>query len=452
MKSFKLSLISLNFPKINRKIQSAQVKLLSTRLIDTLKFLNLRSLNFFSSCILEKHELCLALTGLEHLENFTADAVFFTPLSEIAMTTPANLPNLKSIDFKCCSNYIMQTFATSSLKSVVFKNREQERDPRMLIDLLKHQKDLLTFRLFGVICNYFFLPEYRTDFQFNLKSFEVTPLRNPENVWEFLKKHRSSLEELTIPSSVPLNMKLGILTELPALTTLEIAFGTENLSQLNALPPLTKVTRLKLLGCMTHARNTTDILKLFPSLTAIDLSELTIQTNQDFCNIYDFIHRTYNSLREIHFNSLQFYDEDSEKFRNLKEFHVTSIKDESHYNLFLRDHAATLEKISIGFIKDDDFARGLTVNAINHCRKLKHVSFVSSTPMVTKMFSKIQRDYPWTLQSRFKNCGLCFKLTFNFPDDKAVFDERCRTWDDKLIRDFCSVSNYGLNAFINKFK
>ena len=240
--------------------------------------------------------------------------------------------------------------------------------------------------------------------------------------------------------------------EIPNLSTLSLSFEPSNLNEIKNIPPLLNVTRFKILGSLSP-KNTTDILKLFPALKALDMMHLTIKNAQDFCNIFDFVHRHFPSLQELHFANLQFYDEDCEKFRNLKQFHVGKILDESHYNLFLRDHAATLEKISIENIIDDDFVRGLTISAINHCRNLRHISFMSQTPIVTKMFRKIKIKHPWTLESKFKaGDSANIKLVFRFPDDEAVWLEQCSTCCDELIRQFATVSFYGLNAFVNKFK
>jgi hypothetical protein len=90
-----------------------------------------------------------------------------------------------------------------------------------------------------------------------------------------------------------------------------------------------------------------------------------------------------------------------------------------------------------------------------NCKNLKHVTIGSESPLVVRMFNnKVHRPQPWTLEARIKSQldHEHVALKFNFPDDIAVWEERCRVYDDMIVREFSTVENYGTNVFVNKYK
>lgn len=140
-------------------------------------------------------------------------------------------------------------------------------------------------------------------------------------------------------------------------------------------------------------------------------------------------------------------------YDRLKSLHVVRIDDENLFNKFIDKNLHTLEELSIKEIDDAAFTRSLTVSTISQCIRLKKLSIVCKSTAVVKMFSKIMWNHSWTFDVKLKvDENEYKKISFQFPDDKPIFNEVVRTWDDNLIRDFQSSSNYGLNAFVNKFK
>lgn len=472
MKHFNLNLTTGNPLKaieINRKFQAATINFLSDPVEDALKLHNLHSLNITfkevlhegRKCLLKKEALVDALENMKLLKTFSADSVRFDDSSEKTSVKAIQMLHLKKLELKFSSVYILTTFSTKSLTSFSFHNIEAQQDSTLIVELLNHQPLLESLKICGTICDHLLQHPSTKTFPFKLKFFKInkTILSDDESsnqLVEFLKLHKDSLEELTIKTATTSVLKSFVFASMTSLKALQMSFARKTVNELSDLQPLLNVTRFKIIGDLGRAVNVNAILRLFPSLKVLNMTKLTIRSSQDFDNIFRFIQRQYPGLESLHCACLQSGDQ-HRKFTNLKEFHVAKIQNENDYNEFIREHAATLEIISIKSIKDDAFVRGLTVDAIKRCTNLKHISFSSDSPVVTKMFGKIQRNYSWTLESRFfieygLKPGKWIALKFQFPDDEAVWQEHCRTWDDELIRTFETSPNYGLNAFINKFK
>lgn len=464
MKHFRLNLVDGNPSKavgINRKFQSIKINSLSEPVDDLLKFHHLHSLEI-TKCTLAKEDLAFALEDMKLLENFSANSVRFDGGSEKTSVKAVQLNHLKKLTLKYTSVFILNTFLTKTLQSFTFHNIESQQDPTLIVELLKHQQSLERLEIAGTICDHLLANSSVKIFPFKLKFFKIdkADLNNTESsnhLIEFLKLHENSLDELSIKQATTSEVKRFIFNNMTGLKALQMSFGRQCAAGLNDLQPLLNVTRLKILGDAGNAPNTMKILKLFPSLDALNMIKFTIVNHYNFYRIFQFIHQQYPELKRLHCAYLQFGGNDIMLFMNLKELHVAKFFDENEFNEFVRNHATSLEKISIKTIKDDLFVRGLTIDAIKKCKSLKHISFSSESPVVTKMFNKVKMNHSWSLESRFLinefgDDGKWVKLLFKFPDDEAVWLENCRTYDDELVREFYTTPNYGLNAFVNKFK
>jgi hypothetical protein len=432
------------------------VKNLNESTINVINLHNIQSLTI-SCCKIESTQLSKVLKELKLLEVFNAEAVAFTDEID-AYFKKASL-KLKELRVEYCDIKIVEFFDTESLQIFeVMSLLNEECD--CVINLLRRQKNLKEFGIGGVICENFFQSPEIYKFSFQLKSLKIdkASIRNDQNdpLFKFLLLQQHSLTSMKILYPLETCVHKFILENLTNIKHLEMPVST--LSQnhediLSQLPQNNHIESIKFFGIFKNLNNTKLVMNIFPNIRHLDLSQITTHTW-----FMDFLHHISQRFRNL--ETLKIPNLFNQKlhqsiyFPKLRTFSVAKIYDESIFNPFIRRHSGTLEDIYIGWT-DDNFIKGLTVDEIMNCSNLKHVIISSYSPLVTRMFNKVSsKKNSWILESRIKNnLDLDYiPLIFKFPDDKAVWDDRCRIWSDELIRDFSTIDNYGLNAFVNKYK
>ncbi|CAG9802248.1 unnamed protein product [Chironomus riparius] len=463
MKKFQLNLEETNSmiqkaKQLNRKHQIIKVKNLNESTMDVISMHNLQSLQI-SCCKIESTHLAKVLSQLTLLDVFSAKAVAFIDDFGIDDNFKRAKINLKELRIEYCDIDIVEFFDTETLELFEVSSLLTE-ECDSVINLLKRQKNLKEFGVGGVICENFYQSPEIYKFNFRLKSLKIdkASMKNDQNdpLFKFLLLQKDSLISMKILYPIETIVHKFILENLLNLQHLEMPVSTlsENHEDiLNQLPRNRHIESIKFFGILRNLNNAKLVMNLFPNIKYLDLSQIT--THVWFMDFLYYISQSFKNLETLKIPNL--FNQrlhQSINFPKLKSFSVTKIYDESIYNPFIRRHSSTLENIYIGWT-DDNFIKGLTVDEIMNCCNLKHVTISSYSPLVTRMFNKVSsKNKCWILESRIKNnLDLDYiPLIFKFPDDKAIWDDRCRIWSDELIRDFSTIDNYGLNAFVNKYK
>lgn len=463
MKHFQLNIVADQQPvkkalDLERKFSAIKIDSLNQNVQEILKLHNIRSLEL-TECTLDKQTLANALNNMKLLNNLTAVLVNFTTDNSMPVSNPAQLNYLKSFKLHQSDHNILGLISTTSLRSLTINSYIFQRENlAFTINLLKVQQSLENLTLCANAAETFFKNEDISDFPFQLKYLKIskTSLRNFHNpLINFLSIHQSSLKVLVLGCFISEESHKFILQHMTDITTLQMpqCFApTKQRTFVSDIQPLTKVKHLKSLGSFNSIAQAKDILNLFPSLEGLDMSKLSTKNwfNEFLVSICD----KFPHLAQLNIPSIT--SDNSVTFKHLRELHVVRVSDENSFNSFLRRHSNTLETLTIGWIDGAEFTRGVTIDAIKICAKLKHISISSDSPVVIRMFTKVTMNHSWLLESNFKvKKGLDMKwirIVFRFPDDQALWLDKCTTWDDELIREFSIAENYGLNAFINKFK
>lgn len=407
-----------------------------------------------SCCKIEVAKLADVLQHLPMLEIFSAKGV---NLVEKSVDVRVSL-KLKELRLEFCNIELVRLFDTSLLEFFTVSSLLL-KDSGNVVDLLKNQANLKELSIGGIICEDFFESLETAHFSFKLTCLKIDKgsMTNYQNdaLFKFLLIHAQTLKSLQVLYPVDNSVIEFILTNLPYLTHLEIpitTFSGNNPEYLERLPK-SKIQSIKFFGIHRNLTSATALSSMLTNVKHLDLSQIT--TSIWFMEYLAHVCKTLKNVETLKIpNLFNQKCHESIYFPKLKSFSVAKIYDESIYIPFIRRHADALEKIFIGWT-DDNFIKGLIVDEIMNCYKLTRVIICSYSPLVTRMFNRVSsKKAAWSLESRIKNqLDLEYiPLIFTFPDDKAVWDDRCRTWSDELIRDLSTVDNYGLNAFVNKYK
>lgn len=466
MKNYQLNLTASHAPvkkavDINRNFSAITSDSLGENIFDILKLRKIRTLKL-TDCTIKKEQLASALLEMELLESLTFDCVKLDILSK-EFEKPVELKHLKRLELIMSVNSFVGLLSTTSLECVSINGQSSlyydahlprimcQLDCNYILELLKLQPALKTLYIASGVVEDMIngLTSGSNKFPFKLRCLEIrkTDLKNfHEQISDLLKIHQDSLQELSLECVISQSTYQFVLQYMTGLKSLKIAYPPK--IPIFDFEPMTNIRSLQSFGSL---KSTEHLFKVFPSLDTLDLRNARYWSDHHLATLAE----KYPRLQTLKMPNMTANDV---KFVNLKYYYISQVLscEESAFNSFIRRHAATLETLVIGWISGDDFARSLIIDAIKACEKLKHVQIESDSPMVTRMFKKVTRDHSWILESNLRarvgNSVKFFKVVFNFPDDTAVFLENCTTWDDQLIRDFSTVENYGLNAFINKFK
>lgn len=431
---------------LNRRFLNVKISQLSP---STLEVLNskLKSLRI-SNCTIDPSLLATTLRNLNSLEVFDASGVEIN--EDPKETDKVKLKNLTNLRLHKCNISLVSIFDVTSLKSFEISSTKKT-ECEGIIKLLNKQSCLEELKLEGLLCNKFFAAPQILSFPFRLKKLSITNATLTNEA--FLRMHSASLTQLILNCTIQVeNLSIH---SMPNLTSLEIPFQffnnnepTQKMWQENAT-----VKSLKLLGMYPNLIKATNIFKLFPSIDHLDLSQSYINCRAEATN---YMHKLDPQLKSLKLPYTITKRNLPHFFPCLATFSVLTSKNTlMDLEQFITMHVATLETIEIGSVKDSVFEKTLIVNKIMNCPNLKAVIIGCESPLVVRMFNKkVIRSKPWTLQANIKSSSTdTIALKFKFPDDLAVWEERCRIYDDELIRDLSTVENsYGTNAFVNKYK
>lgn len=454
MANFKLNLI----PGMNRLEEASNLvrkyqNLRSNAFNAIITLHNLRSLEL-TGFVVALNDLFNGLSELKMLESLRFENVLLDDESKRKRSLPVELSKLKRLALIMSDFQIIGLIATTALDSFsVQTSLIASMDSDLLVNLLSQQHSLENLEVYGGVVNPLLNNERVCKLPFKLNRFAIGKSslhESSNNLQSFLHVHQETLTDLTVESALPVPLQVFIFKNLKKLTALQAPITRK----LNYLQRQSGDTSTEPFPNMQRfvADNLTDpsFMKSLKSIVALDMTSVAQARSWSdsgaLCQLFN--------LRELHVS--QFFLLFPITFVNLKEFHIHRTVPDNFFENFLRSHCDTLEKLTIGWIDASAFSRGTLVDTVNSCTKLKHISFTSDSPIVIRSFSKIKRSFPWTLEAKFftlrKSENVEVRVAFKFPDDEAVWQCRCHTWDDLLVRDFDSFDNYGLNAYVNKFK
>lgn len=457
MDHFKLNLVPAAKPsdatKLRRKFQSAKISLLDVQVLNILKMHNLRSLEL-SERIVDKKMLVKSLMHFKLLERFTADKVSFDKISAGAFVDPVQIKHLKWLSIVHSDISILQLISAEMLEDLTVQTNKVIG--KELMDFLDKRPMLNRLKLLGSFLGDFFSEKSIAKLPFRLKYLNVSQFnldKVDNKLTDFIDVHKNSLEELSIKCSLRDSEKLFIVQNLSNLKTLQFPIEFTSECALQSLTPQKNLSRFNPLAGRNNSV-TSNWHRIFPSVEFLNVDSFSPkpQLLKHFLSM-----STLNSekLRGLHVESIN--PQSLHCVKHLKELHVLRIDNEVDFNTFISYHSGTLEKLSIGQIDEDSFSRGVMINSIKACKQLRHLSITTNSPFVTRKLAKIKFHHSWTLESSFKTKRghetELVKVVFKLPDDNALLEERCRIWDDDLIREFSRIDgNYGLNVFVNMFK
>ena len=455
--------------KLTRKFQRLKTKVINEWVYDILNTNNLTFLELVE-LKLKKTSLTDIFIAASNLKTLILNRVKIEEEAETD-TVPVELKKLKDLTMKKSDLSILGLISTPSLTMfysdtedcIIRKRshyidmngrarhfdriRKEEDVTNWEAIFLKKQTRLEDLSLIHGSAENFCIGNDHKNYQFQLKRlrFDIADHDECEDKRiEFLRSQKNYIEELKIwchkisMASVSLIYSMPMLTKLDVTKILPEDFGEGNYGLCQ--------TELDDLKMYFYPEVLVDIVRIFPTLKALQIAA----GNDEDDSFIHFVQSRYPEMESIKLPARLPTTSIQSTFPNLKELFIAEVIYEEPFNHFLRQHAGTLERLTIESIKEDKFSRSSTIDAIKFCKKLNFISFGTNSPMVTRMFKKIKRDFPWTLVTNIN--GFPGRIVFRFPDDDAIWQDKCTTWDDELIRDFESVKNYGLNVFINKFK
>lgn len=454
MKTYTLDLVSSStklkdVTEIKRKFLNIRVGSFNCIVQDILKLHNLYSLELTES-VIDKRMLVQSLEFLNRLESITADRVEFDVATRDLDLSPVPL-KLKHLGHRFSDILILNVISTESLKS--FSCHTNSTEVNDVLKLLGRQTLLENLCLVGSIAELMISDPEILKFPFKLRKLEIGRANmTATNVAQaFLTLHKDTLKELTIECAINKQFLGFIMKNMKNLITLKAPLNDNKVEKELIMENIKQFTAVSLKNiCSAKA-----LMECFPSLQVLDAKSVAV--SPWFMKFITHISHKCIHIQKLHVPYVFAETLESPTFPHLKELHVGQIHDENYFNHFVGRHES-LEKISIGWIDGSEFSRNNTVAILNLCPKLNYISITTDSPMVTRMFTKFRRNhnFPWTLESRFRKNRSheteWIKVIFKFPDDFSLFQDKCSVWDDELIREFKVVENYGLNAYINKFK
>lgn len=465
MKTFTLNLVPASPTRIDealqltRRFQSLKTNKLNAGVCYFMESHNIRSLEL-TELVMHKNAFSKLFTQVENLENLVIDKVTLADDGDVEQRK-TRLNHLKSISMTQVQGDVFSFIETTALKT--YTEVIHDSSPLApIVEMLMTQPSLEVLKLNGGKVNECFDSDRFLNAPFKLRRFTIIGgdlNQSCEDVKRFLIQ-QTSLKELIIQCKVQGSLLTFVLQNMRGLETLQMPTDFDDLAQLiRDVKPLPSVKRLNIVTGLKSSDLARRYFELFPSLKAVDMQSLPRHSGTQSAGVFIELNETHTGLEELHLPDIYFATRGMLRFTNLKELHVGKICFlnfvDSPFNEFIEDHSETLEKLSMGFIHDESFSRGTTVNTIRTCKKLKQISIKSDSPMATRMLKKVSIDHHWQLVTKFPKSQAeneSIEIKFNFPDDESLWRDKCSVWDEDLVREFESVKNYGLNSFINMFK
>lgn len=436
--------------QLKRKFQSAKIKNLSQPVLDVFTVQNLKALRI-SCCRLNLPDLSRALKYMTMLEEFNTIGVNIH--DDEVNFDKVNAKKLTSLKLHLSDPIIVELFNVTTLKKFKISSYiKPECDA--IVKLLMHQTNLKDFSIGGILCDNFFSSHEVLKFPFKLTDLKIDGSKTDlEEEIEFFKIHSATIERLVLQYPLGNAIHKFAVQSIPKLKHLQLPTTQFTVDMLQNFSPNENVKSLTLYGILKTLATAKKMIDLFPSIENLNLGQVPIVSWSHQFLIY--ISKT-KKIKSLEIPYFAYHEPDNQPFfPNLKEFTVSKIFHDALFDEFVQLHSGTLEKINIHYVDEKKFVKGLTVNKILSCVNLKHVTIGSESPLIIRMFNnKVHRPNSWTLEARIKNQldRDYVALKFKFPDDIAIWEERCRVYSDDVVREFSTVENYGTNVFVNKYK
>lgn len=464
MEQYKLNLVTgqchlKSAAKLQGKFRNIKANSLAKEVDDILQLHELRSFELFE-CRMNLSTLANALRHMTMLKELTIKGVKILDESLADSIEPIQMRQLRSLKLKQCKMLILTLISTTSLENVEIQSTElssyrddlidfaSSNDSHLVNQFLLPQPSLKHLSLCGDVVLQLLLNEDFLERPFNLESLELLKCSIKDldvELMNLLHTQNQTLKKLRIESPLMCKVQIFILQKLPELQEVEISLEHEkNEERLYIM--LKDMPKLKSLSDLSKSAKS---ITVYPKLSVVFMNLESFSWSDPLNKTSLPLSVLFPELKTLRLDSINV--KPCTDFDGIRDLCVAKI-DGHFFHEFIEKNAETLERLEIGWIDDDSFSRNDTLNYIKRCTKLKHISFTSGSPFVVRLFKKITRDFAWTLESKFKAGDEVVKVVFRFPDDRAVFEEKCTTWDDQLIREFSTFDNYGLNAFVNQFK
>lgn len=419
-----------------------------------------------------------AVKNLKHLKSFQAKNIRFGDLDNFHETLESNKSSLEILELRDIEKYrkgqekvqfkklIKLSFTSSDpqilklIDASTIKVFEISSQKEMVVDdvikLLQRQPELEELSIKGVVGDQIFNSTEIYNLPFQLKKLMIVQTNLCfEKTKKFLSCHRNRLKSLKLQYPIDLNLYKYVMINMPNLQHLEIPAWNER-QNVNEIPIIVnrQITNIKLCGCLT-SKTFNVILNDCSSIVNLDVSQVT----QKFQSLASFVAKNCKQLESLGIPETFFHNDFDPYplFPRLVNLTISKISNMNMRNVedFILNHAATLESIQIESMSDNQFSKSLIIDNIIKCKNLKYVKIACESPLAIRMFNKrVNREmFSWILEATFKGISDTDVIVkFKFPDDLAVWQERCRIYDDNMIRTIRTCNNYGTNAFVNKYK
>ncbi|KAG5684529.1 hypothetical protein PVAND_013757 [Polypedilum vanderplanki] len=445
--------------KIYRNHYSIKTFKLTTEIKEIIVAHRLRHLHI-SNCTLHAEDLNECLKDLGILESFTGKTI---KIQEKSLLKRAKFKRLKKLHIDFSDIDLILVFDTDALDTAYFATSSEDRGSAVL-QILWKQVNLKDLTIGGYLANNFLKLNGVCEIALNtLERFRIE--RGPNKtirdflndpLIKFLTVHQASLISLELIYPVDLNIYKFVLNHMPNLKYLDIPVTT--LSELktesfNLLERNNVINSIRFVGQFKNLPKATAIVDLCPSLTSIDMSDLTISSH--FMLLLFHLSQNHSQIEVLKIPNLLHDYHNGIYFPHLKEFFVKTIPDQEHYCKFIQQHSKTLEKVTIANSNDDNFLKFLVIEQITACPNIKYISISAQTSIIMRKFNKlVDTNHEWTLVVNFRGPSeLKFvTLKFNFPQDCVIFQDKVMVHSEEMIRNMHTLEDMGLNRFVNKYK
>lgn len=479
MKNFRLNLVPRlsdhpNLPAsiaaLTRGFQNLKIDYLDGAVPEILHKLNNIHTLEISRSFIRRQELVDALAGMKHLNTFKADKLQLDDNGpdaaiEAVAIEPVKLSKLKYISLHDCFEDILTLLSTTTLETIEITNYKWKAvsayENNLVKKLLMDQPALQSLSLHQADINNILENDVDHKFPFSLHSFKTSPpLISSIEAWseaftKFIKLHKDTLKTFVLKDFSLLDeteesflVLVLALNSLPNLESLGIPFNISH-THSKDLQPFAKVTRFSTQRFTISPENSKAFVRLFPAVDTLQV-ELFFESKAESIEWFlKYISRELPWLKELAIPSFasfaSFYSQNFEKlkFKNLKAIKVRSVRSSHNFPAFIERHADTLESLEICIDSESHSVNpkpNRLINAIQSCTKLKRISLMKPNP-ISLFKNKISLNHPWTLETRISacyfKCGIYLQpVAFKFPDDEALFQDKCTTCDEDLIRKF----------------
>jgi len=373
------------------------------------------------------------------------------------------LPSLKSLNLNCtcdvsgssdlkkvrlslkkllhCPAEALHVFDCSSLEelAILWGNFVDNDNKMLAIDFLNRQKNLQSLIINSMGTNDFFNSLQHFEQKYFLKKFyhyQSVPLPKYEKFIKFLELHKKTLTHLELDFCTEPHFGIDqihkfVMEDLLNLKHLRLGYveiyDEEELSFDEIRSATQVIENLESLRLFEedHLLLNEKCYMMFPNLKHLTIEKYSPDGNEEFAK--DFmkfllqISEKCVNLVTLHIDRM--LKSDDLYFPKLEKFHVAKCE-EIDFCSFINRHSKTLENISFENKKD---LTELTFKELINCDKLRYVEFSASCLPVMKIFHQFSlRSKPFTfrlwckLKAEDTNEN---KIQFNFPDDKAYWDE-----------------------------